>query len=339
MIREIFVFKDKTILITGGTGSFGNAFLKIILKKNIKEIRIFSRDEKKQDDMRKKFINKKIKFLIGDIRDMIAVSNACKNVDYVFNAAALKQVPSCEFYPMEAYKTNVLGAENIINAAEYNKVKKVIFLSTDKAVYPINAMGISKAMMEKLVIARSRDTQFTTLCITRYGNVMGSRGSVIPLFANQISNNKPLTITNKNMTRFLMSIDEAVKLVIFALKYGKSGEIFVQKSPASTIENIAKSIKHLMHRPKHKTVNIGIRHGEKQYESLLSSEEFTKCTSKKNYFIVPADVRDLNYSKYFEIGRGQSKKFEDYNSNNTKQLNFKETVLLLKKLTSLHSIE
>jgi UDP-N-acetylglucosamine 4,6-dehydratase len=326
--------KNKVILIFGGTGSFGNAFLKRIINSSVKEIRIFSRDEKKQDDMRKKYLSSKIKFLLGDVRNFESVSRACMNVDYIFNAAALKQVPSCEFYPMEAYKTNVVGSENIINASEYHKVKKVIFLSTDKAVYPINAMGISKAMMEKLVISRARDLKFTSLCVTRYGNVIGSRGSVIPLFINQITKKKPITITNENMTRFLMSIDEAIDLVIFAINNGKNGEILVQKSPATTIDILVKAIKKLMNCQKHPIINIGVRHGEKFYESLLSKEEFSKCISKKKYFIVPPDFRDLNYQEYFEIGR---KKFfqEDYSSDNTKRLSLNETIKILKKLGNL----
>jgi UDP-N-acetylglucosamine 4,6-dehydratase len=330
--------KNKRILIFGGTGSFGSAFLKKIINTSVKEIRIFSRDEKKQDDMRKKFSNKKIKFLLGDIRNASSVFRACKNVDYVFNAAALKQVPSCEFYPMEAYKTNVVGSENIINACEHHKVKKAIFLSTDKAVYPINAMGISKAMMEKLVISRARDLNFTNLCITRYGNVMGSRGSVIPLFLNQIKKKKPITVTNENMTRFLMSIDEAIDLVTFAINHGKNGEILVQKSPAASIAILIKALKKLMNCPKHPVVNIGIRHGEKFYESLLSKEEFSKSISKKKYFIVPPDFRDLNYSYYYEIGKKKLSK-EDYSSDNTKILSLNETIKILKKLENLTSVE
>jgi UDP-N-acetylglucosamine 4,6-dehydratase len=330
--------KNKIILIFGGTGSFGSAFLKKIINTSVKEIRIFSRDEKKQDDMRKKFSNKKIKFLLGDIRNASSVLRACKNVDYVFNAAALKQVPSCEFYPMEAYKTNVVGSENIINACEYHKVKKAIFLSTDKAVYPINAMGISKAMMEKLVISRARDLSFTNLCITRYGNVIGSRGSVIPLFLNQIIKKKPITVTDENMTRFLMSIDEAIDLVTFAINNGKNGEILVQKSPAANISTLIKALKKLMNCPKHPVVNIGIRHGEKFYESLLSKEEFSKSISKKKYFIVPPDFRDLNYSYYYEIGKKKLSK-EDYSSDNTKILSLNETIKILKKLENLTSVE
>lgn len=330
--------KNKIILIFGGTGSFGSAFLKKIINTRVKEIRIFSRDEKKQDDMRKKFSNNKIKFLLGDIRNASSVFRACKDVDYVFNAAALKQVPSCEFYPMEAYKTNVVGSENIINACEYHKVKKAIFLSTDKAVYPINAMGISKAMMEKLVISRARDSNFTNLCITRYGNVMGSRGSVIPLFLNQIKKKKPITVTDENMTRFIMSIDEAIDLVTFAINHGKNGEILVQKSPATSIAVLIKALKKLMNCPKHPVVNIGIRHGEKFYESLLSKEEFSKSISKKKYFIVPPDFRDLNYSQYYEIGKKRSHK-EDYSSNNIKILSLNETIKILKKLGYLTKIE
>jgi UDP-N-acetylglucosamine 4,6-dehydratase len=330
--------KNKIILIFGGTGSFGSAFLKKIINTSVKEIRIFSRDEKKQDDMRKKFSNKKIKFLLGDIRNASSVLRACKNVDYVFNAAALKQVPSCEFYPMEAYKTNVVGSENIINACEYHKVKKAIFLSTDKAVYPINAMGISKAMMEKLVISRARDLSFTNLCITRYGNVIGSRGSVIPLFLNQIIKKKPITVTDENMTRFLMSIDEAIDLVTFAINNGKNGEILVQKSPAANISTLIKALKKLMNCPKHPVVNIGIRHGEKFYESLLSKEEFVKSVSKKKYFIVPPDFRDLNYSLYYEIGKKKSSK-EDYSSDNTKILSLNETIRILKRSGNLTSVE
>ena len=330
--------KNSRILIIGGTGSFGNAFLRKIVHSNFKEIRIFSRDEKKQDDMRKKFSNSKIKFFIGDIRDFDSVSNACKNIDYIFNAAALKQVPSCEFYPMEAFKTNVIGSENVINAAELHAVKKVVFLSTDKSVYPINAMGISKAMMEKLVIARSKELSKTKLCITRYGNVMGSRGSVIPLFINQIQNNIPITLTNKNMSRFLMSIDEAIELVVYALKNGKNGEIFVQKSPSANIDVICDAVKQLMRKPNHQVKTIGIRHGEKINESLLSKEEYRNCYSKGKYFIVPPDDRNLNYELYFEKGKKVKNISFDYNSDNTKKLNIKETLKLIKNSINLNSV-
>lgn len=319
------MFEEKTLLITGGTGSFGNAVLRRFLNTDIKEIRIFSRDEKKQDDMRRLYKNDKIKFYIGDVRDLASVKNAMHNVDYIFHAAALKQVPSCEFFPLEAVKTNVLGTDNVLTAAIEYGVKKVICLSTDKAAYPINAMGISKAMMEKVFIAKSRTVlpDETVICGTRYGNVMASRGSVIPLFIEQIKNRQPLTITNPKMTRFLMSLDEAVELVIFAFKNAKSGDIMVQKSPASTIGDLAQVIKELFHANNEIKI-IGTRHGEKLYETLLTKEEYFHAENMENFFRVPVDKRDLNYDKYFIKGNQKLSTVNEYNSNNTRQLNIEE---------------
>jgi len=326
------MFKGKTLLITGGTGSFGNAVLKRFLNTDIEEIRIFSRDEKKQDDMRKAYNNHKIKFYIGDVRDIQSIRGAMYGVDYVFHAAALKQVPSCEFFPLEAVKTNVLGADNVLTAAIEEGVKKVICLSTDKAAYPINAMGTSKAMMEKVFVAKSRTTKTTLICGTRYGNVMCSRGSVIPLFIEQIKSGKPITITEPTMTRFMMSLDEAVELVIYAFKNAHAGDIMVQKSPASTISDLAKAIKELFNADNEIKI-IGVRHGEKLYETLLTREEFVRAEDLENFYRVPADTRDLNYDKYFEKGQVKLASMEEYNSNNTFRLNVEQVKEKLLKLS------
>ena len=335
------MFKNKTLLITGGTGSFGNAVLRRFLDTDIKEVRIFSRDEKKQDDMRKLFNNEKLKFYIGDVRDYQSVSNVMRGVDFVFHAAALKQVPSCEFYPLEAVKTNVLGTENVLEAAINHHVNRVVCLSTDKAVYPINAMGISKAMMEKVIVAKSRNLENTntTICATRYGNVMASRGSVIPLFIRQVVNNKPITITDPSMTRFMMTLDDAVNLVIHAFKNGNNGDIFVQKAPAATIEVLVKSILEIMKKPNYDVNVIGTRHGEKQYEALCSREEMFVAQDQGDYYRIPADNRDLNYSKYFEIGQKDLSKIEDYNSHNTTRLDVDGMKKLLRKLDFMVAIE
>lgn len=322
------IFGNKTLMITGGTGSFGNAVLNRFLKTDIGEIRVFSRDEKKQDDMRHEFQAKmpevcdKIKFYIGDVRDIESLKNAMYGVDYIFHAAALKQVPSCEFFPIEAVKTNVLGTENVLSAAIMNGVKSVVCLSTDKAAYPVNAMGTSKAMMEKVVIAKSRtvDPQKTTICATRYGNVMCSRGSVIPLFIEQIKAGKPLTITEGKMTRFIMSLEEAVELVVFAFKNADAGDIMVQKAPACTIDVLAQAIKELFGVPNHETKVIGIRHGEKMYETLLTEEECARATDMGNFYKVSCDKRDLNYDKYFNDGDKQLVELEEFNSDNTIRL-------------------
>jgi UDP-glucose 4-epimerase len=327
------MFTNKTLLITGGTGSFGNAVLRRFLHTDIKEIRVFSRDEKKQEDMRISLNNSKVKFYIGDVRNYDGLYSAMNGVDYVFNAAALKQVPSCEFYPMEAVRTNILGTENVLNAALANKVKMVICLSTDKAVYPINAMGISKAMMEKLMVAKARttDTKQTILCGTRYGNVMGSRGSVIPLFIKQIKEGKPLTITDPNMTRFLMSLDDAVDLVIYAFQHARPGDIFVQKAPACTIHDLAIAIKEIFQ--SHNEIKIiGTRHGEKLYETLLTREERAKAADLGGYFRIVPDDRDLNYNKYFTEGVEQVSLMDDYNSHNTQRLSTDEVKKILLKL-------
>ena len=324
------MFKNKTILITGGSGSFGNAALDKFLTSDINEIRIFSRDEKKQHDMRVKYSNQKIKFFIGDVRDIESIGPAMFGVDYVFHAAALKQVPSCEFFPIQAVKTNVLGTDNVLSVAIENKVKKVICLSTDKAVYPINAMGVSKAMMEKVFVAKSRNTDSTIICGTRYGNVMASRGSVIPHFYGQIKNGEDITVTDPNMTRFMMTLDDAVHLVLYAFKNGKPGDIFVQKSPASTIDLLAKTMKEI-YNSKVKIKNIGIRHAEKVHETLLSKEERMVSKDIGEYFRIPSDNRDLNYNKYFFEGK-KSKALEEYNSSNTVQLNKKELIKLLEKI-------
>lgn len=319
------MFENKILLITGGTGSFGNAVMKKFLDSEIKEVRIFSRDEKKQDDMRKKYNNKKLKFYIGDVRDENSVNVAMNNVDYVFHAAALKQVPSCEFFPIEAVKTNVLGTENVLNSAVRNGVKKVICLSTDKAAYPINAMGISKAMMEKVFIAKSRtiNPKDTVICGTRYGNVMASRGSVIPLFIEQIKKGEPLTITDPTMTRYLMNLEEAVDLVVHAFKHANTGDIMVQKSPASTVGDLAQALIELFE-VENKIEVIGTRHGEKHYETLLTREEYARSEDMENYFRVPADTRDLNYAQFTEDGKDELSDEKEYNSRNTKQLTIQE---------------
>ena len=324
-------FKNRIVLITGGTGSFGNAMTKKLLKMSPKEIRIFSRDEKKQDDMRKNFKNKKIKFFIGDIRDQKSIEQAVIGVDYIFHAAALKQVPSCEFYPMEAVKTNILGIDNLLNEAIKNDVKKIICLSTDKAVYPINAMGVSKSMMEKVIVARSRISKKTKICITRYGNVIYSRGSVIPLFIKLLHEKKPLTVTNFNMTRFLMSMDEAINLVMFAFKNGKNGDIFVRKSPAATIKIIIDAIGKI-YKKKIMVKKIGVRHGEKTHETLLTKEELKQSKDYKDYFKIVSDNRDLNYEKYYSNGMKNSQKTKDYTSENTKRLNVIQTAKIIKNI-------
>ena len=322
------MFKDKVLLITGGTGSFGNAVLRRFLKTDIREIRIFSRDEKKQDDMRKKYNNSKLKFYIGDVRDVNSIQDAMRGVDFVFHAAALKQVPSCEFYPIQAVKTNVLGTENVLNAAINAKVKRVVCLSTDKAAYPINAMGMSKAMMEKVIVAKGRNLNEehgdTTICLTRYGNVMASRGSVIPLFIDQLRTGKPITITDPNMTRFMMSLDQAVDLVLFAFKNGNNGDLFIQKSPAATIKVLADTVKNLFSRPDHIVRTIGTRHGEKLYEVLMTKEERVRSIDMGSYFKIPADGRDLNYSKYFEEGQEVITEAKEYDSHNTHRLTEEE---------------
>ncbi len=326
------MFKNKILLITGGTGSFGKAVLNRFEKlEEFKEIRIFSRDEKKQDDLRKKLLNSKVKFYIGDVRDSRAVDNVVKGVDFIFHAAALKQVPSCEFFPIEAVKTNVLGTENVLESAINHNVKKVIVLSTDKAVYPINAMGITKALMEKVMVAKSRNAMNTILCGTRYGNVMASRGSVIPLFIDQLKQGLNLTITDPKMTRFMMTLDDAVDLVIFAFKHGNQGDIFVQKSPASTIEDLAKALIELFNAKSSISI-IGTRHGEKLYESLVNREEMIKAEDMKNYFRIPADNRDLNYNQFFSEGQTDISKIEDYHSHNTERLDVGKTKQLLLKL-------
>lgn len=328
------MFKNKVLMITGGTGSFGNAVLNRFLETEIKEIRIFSRDEKKQDDMRKKYNNDKIKFYIGDVRDIQSIRNAIHGVDYIFHAAALKQVPSCEFFPLEAVKTNVIGTDNVLTAAIDEGVKKVICLSTDKAAYPVNAMGTSKAMMEKVFVAKSRTVspEKTVICGTRYGNVMCSRGSVIPLFIEQIKSGKPLTITEPKMTRYIMSLDEAVELVLFAFKKAESGDIMVQKAPACTIEDLAKAVKEIFNADNEIKI-IGIRHGEKMYETLLTNEECAHAIDMGNFYRVPCDKRDLNYEKYFSKGNEKRNVLKEYNSKNTQILNVnqvKEKLLSLK---------
>jgi UDP-N-acetylglucosamine 4,6-dehydratase/5-epimerase len=323
------MLKNKKLLITGGTGSFGNAVLnKFLDTDHFKEIRIFSRDEKKQDDMRTLYNNDKIKFYLGDVRDYASVEKTMRGVDYVFHAAALKQVPSCEFFPLEATKTNVFGTQNVIDAAEKNKVSKVICLSTDKAAYPINAMGISKALMEKVAIAASRNCKTTKVCLTRYGNVMASRGSVIPLFINQIKNNNKITITDSNMTRFLMSLTEAVELVLFAFENGNSGDLFVNKAPAGTIGDLARALKEIFN-ANNPVKNIGTRHGEKLYETLCTREEMMKAEDMGEFYRIPADNRDLNYNKYFAEGNKSIELCEDYNSHNTKRCSIDEIKKLL----------
>jgi UDP-glucose 4-epimerase len=334
------MFKDKVLLITGGTGSFGNAVLKRFLDSDIGEIRIFSRDEKKQDDMRKKYSHPKLKFYIGDVRDYRSVLNATRGVDFIFHAAALKQVPSCEFHPMQAVNTNILGTENVLEAAIQNEVKRVVCLSTDKAVYPINAMGISKAMMEKVMVAKSRnlDEAKTVICGTRYGNVMASRGSVIPLFVDQIRSGQALTITDPNMTRFMMTLADAVDLVLYAFEHGNNGDIFVQKAPAATVETLAKSLVSLMGKPEHPINIIGTRHGEKLFEALLSREEMACAEDLGGYFRVPPDLRDLNYAKFVEVGEEKISRTEDYNSHNTERLDVEGMQRLLLKLEFMQAI-
>ena len=327
------MFDNKILMITGGTGSFGHTVLKRFLDTNVKEIRIFSRDEKKQEDMRIELANDKVKFYIGDVRDYDSVSQAMIGVDYIFHAAALKQVPSCEFYPMEAVKTNVVGTENVLNAANVNGVQRVVVLSTDKAVYPINAMGISKAMAEKVVVAKSRSISEAgpVVCCTRYGNVMASRGSVIPLFINQMKANQPLTVTDPNMTRFLMSLEDSVDLVIHAFEHAEQGDIFVQKAPASTLTDLAQALKELFQ--SESTIKIiGTRHGEKLYESLTSREEMSKAQDLGRYYRIPADNRDLNYEKYFVEGETHITEVDDYTSHNTHRLNVEEVKTLLLNL-------
>ena len=331
------LFKDKILLITGGTGSFGNAVLNRFLKDDIdlKEIRIFSRDEKKQEDMRIKYKNDKIKFFIGDVRDYRSVEDAMDGVDYIFHAAALKQVPSCEFFPVQAVKTNVLGTENVLEAAINHKVKKVVVLSTDKAAYPINAMGMSKALMEKVAVAKGREVRnnSTVICRTRYGNVMASRGSVIPLFCEQIKNGKPMTITNPEMTRFMMTLEDAVDLVLYAFEHGEQGDLFVQKAPAATIETLAIAIKELKN-PEAEIKYIGTRHGEKLYETLVTKEEMLTAKDCGNYYRIAADKRNLNYQKYEGVGVSKIDQLEDYHSHNTERLDVEGMKTLLKKLDS-----
>jgi len=327
------VFANKTLLVSGGTGTFGNAVLRRVLKTDIREVRIFSRDEKKQDDMRIELSDSKLRFFIGDVRDYDSILPAMEGADCVFHAAALKQVPSCEFFPLEAIRTNALGAENMLNAALASRVERMILLSTDKAVYPINAMGMSKALMEKLMIAKARlaHASRTILCGTRYGNVMASRGSVIPLFLNQILSGQPLTVTDPKMTRFMMTIDDAVDLVLYTFQHGSSGDIFVQKSPAATIDTLAKALLTLF-KAKTEIRVIGTRHGEKLYETLLTREEMAKAKDRGNYYLIPADGRDLNYASYFSEGDVGVAPLDDYNSHNTQRLDVEETVALLQKL-------
>lgn len=331
------MFANKVLLITGGTGSFGNAVMRRFLDSDLREIRVLSRDEKKQDDMRKRYCNPKLKFYIGDVRDYQSVLSAVRGSDYIFHAAALKQVPSCEFYPMEAIKTNVLGTENVLEAAIVSGVLRVVCLSTDKAVYPINAMGISKAMMEKVIVAKSRNSDSTVICITRYGNVMASRGSVIPLFTNQIRCGQPITITDPAMTRFMMTLDDAVDLVLFAFEQGQSGDIFVQKAPAATIEVLAKALTNLLGATNHQVNIIGTRHGEKLFEALLSREELVTAQDLGGYYRVPPDLRDLNYGKYVEVGEVRISEAVEYNSHNTTQLDVNGMQELLKKLRFLQA--
>jgi UDP-glucose 4-epimerase len=326
--------ENKVILITGGTGSFGNAILKDLIKLKVKEIRIFSRDEKKQEDMRIDYNNNKIKFIIGDVRDYQSISSATKDVDYIFHAAALKQVPSCEFFPLEAVNTNIIGTSNLINAGIVSRVKKIVVLSTDKAVYPINAMGISKAMAEKIAISKSRtlsDKNDTVICCTRYGNVMGSRGSVIPLFIDQIKKNKDVTVTDLNMTRFLMSLDNSVDLVLHAFKKSNQGDIFVQKSPSARLSNLVIALQQIFNSSSN-IKTIGTRHGEKLYETLISREEMTRCSETKNYYTISTDQRDLNYSQYFHKGEINISIQNDYTSHNAKLLNVSDIKKLLLKL-------
>ena len=335
------MFQDKVLMLTGGTGSFGNAVLNRFLKTDISEIRVFSRDEKKQDDMRKKYNNPKLKFYIGDVRDLQSVTNAMRGVDYVFHAAALKQVPSCEFHPMEAVKTNVIGTDNVLEAAILNNIQRVVCLSTDKAVYPINAMGISKAMMEKVMVAKARtvDKSKTVICGTRYGNVMASRGSVIPLFIDQVRAGKSLSITDPNMTRFMMTLSDAVDLVLYAFEHGNNGDLFVQKAPAATVETLALALTSLLGVPDHPIQVIGTRHGEKLYEALLSREEMACAQDMGDYYRIPPDLRDLNYSKFVEEGEEKISHMEDYNSHNTERLDVDGMKALLLKLSFMQAIQ
>nr|WP_303960989.1 polysaccharide biosynthesis protein [Donghicola eburneus] len=334
------MFKDKTLLITGGTGSFGNAVLKRFINSDLAEIRIFSRDEKKQEDMRLAFGNDKIKFYIGDVREADSIDYAMNGVDYIYHAAALKQVPSCEFYPMEAYKTNVIGTENVIQSSIRNRVERVVLLSTDKAVYPINAMGISKAMAEKVLVGKSRMLKptDTILCATRYGNVMASRGSVIPLFVDQIRRGQPLTITDAAMTRFLMSLDESVDLVLHAFEHARQGDIFVQKAPATKVGDLAEALKRIF-KSDTPIRTIGTRHGEKLYETLISREEMAKVEDLGRYYRIPADARDLNYNKYFSDGEQSIAVLEDYTSHNTKRLDVEQTMRLLNNLDYIKDVQ
>ncbi len=334
------MFDDKSLLITGGTGSFGNAVLRRMLSSGLREIRIFSRDEKKQDDMRKHYAHSKLKFYLGDVRDLHAVSAAMRGVDFCFHAAALKQVPSCEFHPMEAVRTNVLGTENVLQAAIGAGVSRVVCLSTDKAVYPINAMGISKAMMEKVMVAMSRNLEGTgtVICGTRYGNVMASRGSVIPLFIEQVRAGKPITITDPAMTRFMMTLDDAVELVLYAFRNGTNGDIFVQKAPAATVQTLARALLELMQQPEHEIREIGTRHGEKLYEALLSREELASAEDCGDYFRVSPDGRDLNYAKFVEEGERRLSLTEDYNSHNTRRLDVAEMKQMLLRLEFMQRI-
>ena len=328
------MFKDKVLLITGGTGSFGNKVLEMFLDSDLKEIRIFSRDEKKQDDMRKKYNNSKLKFFIGDVRDISTLETVMDGVDYIFHAAALKQVPSCEFFPIEAAKTNVFGSYNMLECAVRHGVKKIVCLSTDKAAYPINAMGMSKALMEKVIIAKARmlgDNAKTTICLTRYGNVMGSRGSVIPLFYKLIKEGKPLTVTDPEMTRYMMTLEDAVKLVMYAFENGNQGDLFVQKAPGATIQTLAEAVKRFKNSDAEIKI-IGTRHGEKDHEVLVTREEMTKAEDLGNYFRVPMDNRDLNYDKFYPTGDGKVRKVESYTSNNTKQLDVNGMIELLKRM-------
>ena len=334
------MFKDGILLITGGSGSFGNAVVRRFLESDLREIRVFSRDEKKQDDMRKRFRHPKLKFYIGDVRDRRSLSGAMRGVNFCFHAAALKQVPSCEFHPMEAVRTNILGAENVLDTAIDEGVRRVICLSTDKAVYPINAMGISKAMMEKVMVARSRNLEgtHTVICGTRYGNVMASRGSVIPLFVDQVRNGQPITITDPGMTRFMMTLDDAVKLVLYAFEHGRNGDIFVQKAPAATVAVLAQAMLELMQKPGHEIREIGTRHGEKVYESLLTREERAGAEDLGEYFRIPPDGRDLNYSKFVEQGEARITHGEEYNSHNTQRLDVAGTKAMLLKLDFMRRI-
>lgn len=333
------MFTDKTVLITGGSGSFGNALLQRIIKSDVKEVRILSRDEKKQDDMRRQYASKKLRFYIGDVREAASVREACDGADFLFHAAALKQVPSCEFYPIEAVRTNVLGTENVLQSALECRVGRVVVLSTDKAAYPINAMGMSKALMEKVMVAKSRlaDKKGLVFCATRYGNVMASRGSVIPLFLEQLAAGKPLTITDPNMTRFMMSLDAAVDLVLYAFEYGQSGDLFVQKAPAATLATLSAALCRLLDRP-YVTQTIGTRHGEKLYETLLTREEMSRAEDLGGYYRVPSDGRDLNYGLYFSEGKSVRAELQDYHSHNTHQLNIEEMMNLLTVLPEVMSV-